>query len=139
MGKVQQITVIFVMMNMFLYPFLLAAPADMGGAKSEVTETVSGFANIKGDSISFNGTGAQKAAPTSLKRDTVETGSGLTSYVSGLDSVWSFLSFIMGMVGNIYYLLLAMNIPGLVAAMVGIPIAIIQILGIISAIRGYDI
>lgn len=139
MGKVQQITVIFVMMNLFLYPFLLVAPSDFGGAKSEVQDTVSGFANIEGESVSFNGTGAQEAAPTRLKRDTVETGSGLTTYVSGLDSVFSFLSFLMGMVGNIYYLLLAMNIPGLVAAMVGVPIAIIQILGIISAIRGYDI
>lgn len=140
MGTVQRTSLIFVMMNLLLYFPLLAVPGDMvTGAEDKVQDTVGGFVNIEGDEVSFNGTGSQEAMPNSLQRDTVETGSGLTSYVSGLDSVWSYLTFLLGMVGNVYFLLAAFDFPALVAALIGVPIAMLQMLGIVSAIRGYDI
>lgn len=133
-------SIIFVMMNILLYfPLLVMPSGAVSGAQTHVQDTVGGFVNIDGDRVSFNGTGSQEAIPSSLQRDTVETGSGLTTYVSGLDSVWSYLTFLLGMVGNVYFLLSAMNFPPLVAALIGVPIAMGQMLGIVSAIRGYDI
>lgn len=140
MGKVEAITVILIMVNLFLYPFIHMAPAQFeSGAKSEIKDTVGGFAQIQGESVSFNNTDSSNAVPTSLQSNSIETGTGLATYASGLETVWSFVKFLFGLVGNIYVLLIKMNMPGLVAAMIGVPIVVLQVTGLVSFIRGFNL
>lgn len=139
MGVIQKTTVVIILLNLFLYPFVIAAPADYSAAKDQITGTVGKFANIEDESGTINGTAATKAMPTSLQEDTVESGGGLTAIVSGLKTALDFLIFMMGIIGNVYILMVKVGIPWLPSLFIGLPLIVVQIIGIVSAFRGYDI
>lgn len=139
MGKFAAITIILTMCNLFLYPFLYLEPFSVSdAARTQVEDDLGMFVNIDGNSAGFNNSDAKEALPGSIDQNSIESGTGL-SYVSGLTTIWNFIVVPLGIVGNIYFLMLKFGIPWIIALFVGLPTIMLQVFSFVAVIRGYDV
>lgn len=137
MGIVQKTTVIMMLTYLFLYP-ILSASGLMPSAFSTTKSQLSAFVNT--ETASIDGSTAMDTLPDSLVSDTAIVGTQSMSIVSTMRMVWEFAEWILtAMIGGLFVLLLKMNMPIIICIFLGLPFTIIQIFGVISFIRGWDL
>ena len=137
MGMVERSSYIMMAIYVFLYPIFLMT----GMHASAVTQTegmIDKF--VDHDTGSIEGSDIQANIPTELSTDSAIIGTETLSVVSVIRMVWDFLKWVLAaLVGGMFALMLMLEFPIVICIFIGLPFTLIQILGMISAVRGWDL
>lgn len=137
MGNIEKTTYILIGIYAFLYPLL----SFVGANPYAVTQTENMIDNfVDHNTGSHEGSTVQGQLPTQIISDTAVVGTETLNIVSGLRMAWDFLKwFGTSLIGGMFALMLLLDFPLMVAFIIGLPFTVLQLTGLMSAFRGWDL